>query len=127
MPYIYSTLSCPQRYTKYTDAVAGGVPREERAVLVQGGANVANKNLITPRGVVTEVTDEELVLLRQNPLFVTHETNGYVAVEERKADVEKVVTNMEARSPDAPLTPEDYTVTGTHEATGTKLSAKKRK
>ena len=127
MPYVYSTLSCPQRYVKYSEAPAGSVPREERAVLIEGGANVANRNLITPRGVVTEVTDEELVLLRQNPLFVTHETNGYISVEERKADVDKVVTGMEARSPDAPLTPEDFNVGASHEAEGTTIKAKKRK
>jgi hypothetical protein len=125
--FVYSTLSCPQRYVKWAEAVSGNVPREERAVLIQGGANVANKNLITPRGVVTEIKDEEYELLKQNDLFNTHVKNGYVTVEERKADVDKVVTGMEARSPDAPLTPGDFDATPTHEADGTTVKAKKRK
>lgn len=125
--YVYSTLSCPQRYVKWTEAAPGSVPREERAILIQGGANVANRNLITPRGVVTEITDEEYALLKQNPLFNTHVTNGHIAVEERKADVDKVVSGMESRSPDAPLTPGDFDVSGTHETEGVTVKAKKRK
>jgi hypothetical protein len=125
--YIYSTLSCPQRYVKWAEAVAGNVPREERAVLIQGGANVADTNLITPRGVVTEIKDEEYELLKQNELFATHVKNGYITVEDRKADVDKVVSGMEARSPDAPLTPGDFNVSPTHDAEGTTIKAKKRK
>lgn len=127
MPYLYSTLSCSQRYVKYAPAVAGGVPREERSVFVAGGANVANKNLITPRGVVTEVTDEELALLRENDLFKIHVSKGHIVVEDRKHDVEKVIPDMEARSPDAQIEPQDYDVSGTHTTDGVKVTAKKKK
>ena len=127
MPFIYSTLSCNQRYVKYAEAAVGSLPREERAISIAGGANVANKNLITPRGVVTEVTDEDLALLKENKLFQIHVKNGFVTIEERKADVEKVASDMEARSQDAPITPEDYNVTDSHDAKGTTVKAKKRK
>lgn len=125
--YVYSTLSCPQRYVKYSEGAAGNVPREERAVYIEGGANVANKNLITPLGVVTEISAEEYEVLKENALFQEHVNNGYITVEERKADVEKVVANMEARSPDAPITPGDFNVSDTHDAEGTTIKAKKRK
>lgn len=125
--FIYSTLSCTQRYVKWSTPVAGNIPREERAVVIEGGANVANKHIITPRGVVTEVSDADYQCLKENSLFLTHVKNGYVTVEERKADVDKVVTGMEARSPDAPITPNDFNVGSTHEADGTTVKARKRK
>lgn len=125
--YIYSTLSNSQMYTKYSPAPEGGVSRVEKTVLINGGANVANKNIITPRGVVTEISEEEYNLIKENTLFKTHVANGYISVEAKKAEVEKVVTNMESRSQDAPLTPEDYEIEGQHETAKTTVRAKRRK
>lgn len=111
MPHIYSTLSNNQRYDKY---VAGGadLPRIERSVVIAGGANVADKHFITPRGVVTTVTDDDYELLKENKLFNTHLENGYITVEERKADVEKVIAGMTGRDESAPLVEADYETTG---------------
>jgi hypothetical protein len=112
MTYIYSTLSTNQLYTKYATTAGNDMPRVERTVLVKGGANVADKNFITPRGVVTEVTDEELTFLKDNKLFNTHLENGYVSIEERQVNVDKVVDNMKPADESAPLTPESYEVEG---------------
>ncbi len=112
MPFIYSTLTSSQRYVKWSDAPAGGTPREERAILINGGANVANKNIITPQGVVTEVSDSDLALLKENKLFKTHLDNGFITIQEKETSVEKVVSNMESRDESAPLTPQDFEVTG---------------
>jgi rRNA maturation endonuclease Nob1 len=125
--YIYSTLSCNQLYTKYAPAPEGGVSRVDKTVLINGGANVANKNIITPRGVVTEISEEEYNLIKDNALFKTHIDNGYITVEAKSADVDKVVVNMESRSQDAPLTPQDYEVEGKHETAKTTIKAKNRK
>ncbi|MGJ0509054.1 MAG: hypothetical protein ACR652_18425 [Methylocystis sp.] len=107
--YVYSTLSADQLYTTY---VKGGndIPRPERTVLIKGGANVATKHLLTPRGVVTQVTAEELALLRDNKLFQLHEKNGYVKVDTSKQEVEKAVTDMEPRDESSPLVPGDFQV-----------------
>lgn len=107
--YVYSTLSTDQLYTLY---VRGGndIPRPDKQILVKGGANVANKHLWTPRGVVTEITEEELALLRDNKLFQTHEKNGYVKVDKAKVEVEKAVSDMEPRDESSPLQPGDYQV-----------------
>lgn len=107
--YVYSTLSTDQLYTLY---VRGGndIPRPDKQILVKGGANVANKHLWTPRGVVTEITEEELALLRDNKLFQIHEKNGYVKVDKAKVEVEKAVSDMEPRDESSPLQPGDYEV-----------------
>lgn len=125
--HVYSTLTCSQRYVKYHPAVAGGVPREERAVLIKGGTNVADKHFLTPKGVVTTITEEEYELLQQNELFKGHVDRGFIKVEKGRADVEKVASDMEARSPDAPIRPEDFQIGGQYEPDGTTIKAKKRK
>lgn len=111
MPFVYSTLSCDQRYTKYSEEKDPNIlPREERSVLINGGANIADRNLVTLQGVVTQVSDEDLALLKQNSLFQTHQQNGFITIESSKVDVEKVVGDMETRDKSAPLTPEDFEV-----------------
>lgn len=110
MRYIFSTLSTNQLYTKYAKTEGNDIPRVERTVLVKGGANVADKNFITPRGVVTEVSDEEYAFLEQNELFKKHVANGYITVEERQVNIDKVVSNMKPADESAPLTPESYEV-----------------
>lgn len=125
MAFIYSTLSCPQRYTKFVPGAEGGIPREEGSVLIHGGANVADRAIITPRGVVTEVSDEELALLKENKLFNTHCENGFITIETKKVDVEKVTPDMEARDGSAPLTPGDFEVEGKAAPSTGKASAKK--
>lgn len=110
MPYIFSTLSTNQLYTKYHKSENNDLARVDRTVLVKGGANVADKHFITPRGVVTEVSDEDCALLKETPLFKMHVENGYLTVEEKSANVDKVVDNMTAADKSAPLTPQSFEV-----------------
>lgn len=124
MPFVYSTLSCDQRYVKWSDAPAGGTPREERSILISGGANVAKKNIITPQGVVTEVTEADLALLNENTLFKTHVKNGHITVQQKEVQVEKAVADMEKRDESAPLTPQDYEVSGQKSPTTNKKKSK---
>lgn len=110
MPYAFSTLSTNQLYTKYLKSENNELSRVERTVLIKGGANVADKNFVTPRGVVTEITEEEYAYLKTNDLFNLHVKNGYVTIEERSASVDKVADNMKAADESAPLTPQSYEV-----------------
>ncbi|EAO0065952.1 hypothetical protein GPN87_003083 [Salmonella enterica] len=105
--YIYSTLTGSQAYQVYRQGGAD-LPLVDKTILVAGGANVANKHFITPRGVVTSVTDEELELLEKNPVFALHKANGFITVEAKEVSVEKVVSDMEARDESAPLTEADF-------------------
>lgn len=119
MPYIFSTLTNSLNVCAY-EAPQGGTPRRVRSVLVNGGANVADKHLITPQGVVTEVSDEDLAFLKQNKMFNRMVERGFVKIEAKEAKVEKVVADMTSRDESAPLVPDDFT----EETKGAKPSKK---
>lgn len=92
--YVYCTLANHQRYVE-RDASHNVVA----SVFIAGRANVPDKHMLTPRGVSTEVTDEELAVLRKNKVFKLHEENGYVTVDSRKADANKVSDSMNGSDP----------------------------
>lgn len=106
--YVYSTLATDVRYTKWLPATANDELRIDRQVLIKGGANVADKRIITPRGVVTEVTNDDVDLLMQNEIFQIHFDAGHVTIERSKQDAEIVAADMTTREPSSPLVPEDY-------------------
>lgn len=105
--YIYSTLTGSQAYQVYRKGGAD-LPVVDKTILVAGGANVANDHFITPKGVVTSITDDDLQLLEQNPVFALHKANGFITVEAKEVSVERVVSDMEARDEAAPLTESDF-------------------
>lgn len=107
MPYLYSTLSAPTEYTGWKEGGAD-MPTAAWSVVVNAGAGVATKHLITPVGVMTEVTAEELKLLQENDVFKRHLKNGYIKIDEKKHAVEAVVADMEARDNSAPLVEADF-------------------
>lgn len=115
MHYIYSTLTASQRYQTYTKQENGVSSAERPSILIQGGTNVADKNFVTPRGVVTKVTPEQLKELKENKLFQTHVKNGFIKIEDKAGDTEKVVADLTQRSPDAPLVDGDFKDTKTPE------------
>ncbi|CDL85475.1 hypothetical protein [Xenorhabdus szentirmaii] len=99
--YVYCTLSNDQNY-----AVRDG------AVFIHGQANIMTKAMHTPRGRVTEVSAEAYAQLKDNHVFQLHKENGYITVESRKADPEKVASDMEASDQSAPDTPESLEAGG---------------
>lgn len=113
--YVFSTLTCDQLYTNW---IKGGadVAIVERQILVKGGAGVANDRIITPRGVVTEIDEEDIAILEQNEVFKIHQKNGFVMIERKAADPEKVAADMASRDGSAPLTPNDYQANDNNEA-----------
>lgn len=107
--YVYSTLSAPVRYSIYSKPEGErGIPRELQGVTIAGGANVADKHFVTPKGVMTTITSEQLELLKGVKLFQTHYENGYITYEEAPVDIEKVVSDMESRDESSPLTEQDF-------------------
>lgn len=109
MPYVYSTLTCDNAYVVYSQ---GGADLKVKTgqILIKGGTGVANARLITPLGVATKVTAEELKLLEENTVFKLHKENGFIVVQEsgKESDAEKVASDMETRDESAPITPSDY-------------------
>lgn len=109
--YVYSTLTAPVQYPAYVKG-GGDMPTAETAVTIFGGANCPDKYMRTPAGVVTPVTAEELEILRQSPVFQLHEKNGFVRVEKKKMDPEKIAADMNTRDQSAPLVDQDFEALG---------------
>lgn len=109
MPYIYTTLSNDQEYTDWTPpATLGGNFVRGRAVAIKGKANIADKHMITPRGVMTQVTDDELAFLLGHADFRLHMENGFVTYDHDKVDPEVKIPDMVQADNSAPLVPEDF-------------------
>ena len=106
MPHIYSTLSADVSYTKY-DLSSKDLPRAERAVLIKGGTGISNKNLVTPLGVHTQVTNDELEFLKSDEVFLMHMQNGYIKIGKAKVEPEIVAADMVTRDNSAPVVPQD--------------------
>jgi hypothetical protein len=106
--YIFSTLANDQLYTNW---IKGGadLPIKGPSVLVKGGTGVANDRLITPIGVATEVSDEELAQLELNQVFTKHKQDGFITIRTKKAEAEKVASDMNMKDKSAPLTPASFT------------------
>ena len=99
--YVYSTLSNDQRY-----AVKDG------SVFIAGKANIADKYMLTPRGIATSISPEQYAQLKDNHVFKLHVQNGFIHVDQRKEDPEKVATDMTASDQSAPDTPESLEAEG---------------
>lgn len=107
--YIYSTLAAPQAYTTYKKNDVRELALVESVVHIKGGTGVMEaRNIQTPRGVMTEVTSEELQALLENPVFKMHVDNGFITIEDKEKKIEKVVQDMNAKDKSRPVTPDDF-------------------
>lgn len=115
--YVFSTLAADVAYTNYAPGGAD-LPIDLPPVLIRGGAGVANDRLVTPRGVATDVTEEQAEYLRANPVFQMHEKNGFVTISASFADPDIVAADMTGRDRSAPVVPQDLTADETPAAVG---------
>lgn len=108
---IYSSLTCGQTYVRYANMHLD-LPTVEKAVTIKGGAGVMQKRaLITPYGVMTEVTETDYEFLQTVPQFNAHVAGGWIKVIKAKMlrdDPDSVAADMEARDGAAPLVPADF-------------------
>jgi hypothetical protein len=104
--YVFSTLASDVAYTNHTPG-GGDMPIAQDPVVIKGGAGVANDRLVTPRGVMTRVTAEQVEYLRQNEVFKMHEANGFITISESSADADVVAADMTGRDESAPVVPQD--------------------
>jgi hypothetical protein len=109
MPHVYSTATAGQDYIQYEKG-PNDTPIPVRTVRIAGGANLANKNFLTPRGVSSTVTDDELEFLKKHPHFQHHMKAGFMTYDEKKraSDIDDVVGDMKAADKSAPKTPKDF-------------------
>jgi len=124
MNYVFSTLTCDTEYATYVKG-GGDVPRVAKSVTLKGGTGIASKHFVTPEGVMTEVSDEDLEFLKKHPLFQFHEKKKFVVVQARKVAVEKVVKDMEPKDASAPKTPSDFESKGEKGKEPTRYTNKK--
>ena len=111
MPIVFSTLTRPNEYVTYKEGTAREISQVAHRVTIKGGANnVDKRNLLTPRGVATTISDEDLEHLMQNQVFQLHMKNGFITVDAAKdpRDADEVATVMEGRDDSAPEVPQDF-------------------
>lgn len=112
--WIYSTLATPQRFAVYdmpdaTDAAQmGRLPVLRHEVLIKGGAGIASKNLITENGVPTQIEQADYDAICELASFKKFVDDGFIRVERKRYDIDKMVSDMNPRDPGGPLTPADY-------------------
>lgn len=104
--FIFSTLASDVAYTNHREG-GSDLPIALPPVVVKGGAGVANERIVTPRGVATRVTAEEVEYLRQNEIFKLHEKNGFVMVSEDYVDPDIAAADMTGRDNSAPIVSQD--------------------
>ena len=110
MPHVISKLANDNAYTLWSPAEGSKenkAVRKKQQILIKGGSGVANKNIITPHGVATEVTDSELEALSGVPSFKRHLSKGFLVVGKGKASENSIKSAANDLSTDisTPLTP----------------------
>ena len=102
--YVFSTLTAPQSYNFWVGG-GGDLPKKRHSVKIAGGANLANKQLVTPDGVVTGVSAADMELLQTHEHFKAHVQRGFVKVTKRPAEPDEVAADMKPADLSAPMTP----------------------
>jgi hypothetical protein len=111
MVHVYSTLANSQEFTTYLPGGAD-LPIVDRQVLVKGGAGIATKNLLTPLGVHTAISEDDYNAIKDLKHFKDFVDRGHIRVEKRQAaELERIVSDMNPRDPGGPITPADYAAT----------------
>lgn len=107
MKYITSKMATDVNYTFYTKGPNGiNVVTDE--ITINGGADVINKRtLITPEGMITEISDDKLEKLKSHPVFQQHIQNGFIVVVDTEKQAEKEHKNLE-EDKSKQLTEKDY-------------------
>lgn len=112
--YVYSTLSNTTNYAVYRPTKSqdpNSTPIIDRKISIRGGANVAplpQFGIVTPQGVVTQISDEDMAILEQDYHFKEHCRLGFIKVEKKEQPIEKSIASMEAKDQSAPKTPQDF-------------------
>ena len=77
-------------------------------ITILGGAGVADKKtLVAPEGVITNVGDKDLELLKNCPEFKRHLDDGLVKIITNANDKDKVAKDLKANDKSAPLKESD--------------------
>ena len=107
--YIYSTLSNDQSFVTWVNTKdARLLPVRQSVVLISGKANIMGKtNLVTPKGVLTTISEEAYKKIEKLPAFKRFVERGYITVESKLEDPDKVAKDMKSRDKSSQLTDDD--------------------
>lgn len=110
MPYVISSLSRDNVFAVY-EKKSGNVLVVKKSILIKGGANVTNKKtLLMPNGVATEVSKEDLEILKENTGFKKFLERGFMKIMESgsKFKAQDEAEKMTEKDSSAQITEEDY-------------------
>lgn len=107
MPYVYSTLTNSTTYVHYKPTDPKQLSIRDKSVTIRGGANLPTKTLVTPLGVATKVSDEDMEWLEKDYHFKEHVKQGFLIVDKRNVAPEKMAESMKKRDLSSPKIPTD--------------------
>lgn len=110
MPYVISSLSRDNVFAVY-EKKSGNVLVVKKSILIKGGANVTNKKtLLMPNGVATEVSKEDLEILKENTGFKKFLERGFMKIMESgsKFKAQDEAEKMTEKDSSAQITEDDY-------------------
>lgn len=110
MPYVISSLSRDNVFAVY-EKKSGNVLVVKKSILIKGGANVTNKKtLLMPNGVATEVSIEDLEILKENTGFKKFLERGFMKIMESgsKFKAQDEAEKMTEKDSSAQITEDDY-------------------
>lgn len=110
MPYVLSKLANTQIYTQYAKGV-NDMNIAVKRVEIKGGADVTNKNLVTPEGIITKISNDDLESLKANRDFQRHLDRGVIKYFGTAPNIEKSSQTME-KDNSKQLTAMDYVKKG---------------
>jgi len=101
--YIYSTMSSDNDYIIYDNGFA------KSKVTIAGKANVANKlTLLVKQVAVTCIAQDKYELIKENYHFKKHLENGFLTVENKNIEAQKISKDMAKKDKSAQKTKEDF-------------------
>ncbi len=107
--YVFSTLTASHDFPQWESKRGNDqLPRAKGMIRILGGANLPAKTMVTPRGVMTPITDAQYEILQANPAFQRFVKRGFMTVEDRPHDADEVAENMTSKDGSAPSTAEDF-------------------
>jgi|LSQX01.2.fsa_nt_gb hypothetical protein len=84
MAFVYSTAP-----VGYTFILPDG-----KRLTIEGGAGVSTRNLLTPKGVMTTVKDDDLEYIQGHPSFIAKVKKGVFVVDKREMIADRVAESM---------------------------------
>lgn len=104
--YVHSTASQDMTYPIYSEGQQNQA-RIIKSIIIKGRANVTDpRTLFTPTGAVTEVSEEDLALLKKSDAFQRHVLKGFMKVMDDVSELD--VNDLNARDNSAQLRDEEY-------------------